>query len=110
MSTATTERPTTATFDVSAPRYSKSPKGEWRVVGPASMVVEGPVTVVKKNGKTTVENVVGVGTTFDRGGVQCRYGYLKSKFEQAQQSPAVAVSEGNFLPDEYDNLAIEDEF
>lgn len=102
MSTATLEQPTSAVTATAAEApvvtFSKSPKGEWRLVGPVSLVVEGAVTVTKKNGKTSVENVVGVGTTFDRGGVAHRYGYLKPKAEEKPTSPA---SEDNYVQDDF---------
>lgn len=106
MSTATIEQSTATTaieFDVSVVRFKKrQATGDWVLVGPASLVVEGPVTVTKKNGRTSVENVVGVGGTFDRNGVPSRYGYLMEKPEAQPAKSAGAggaTSEDDFVPD-----------
>lgn len=111
MSTATIEQPTATTaikLDAPIVGFNKSPKGEWRLVGPVSMVVEGPVTVTKKNGKTSVENVLSVGASFDVGGVLHRYGYLKPKAEGTAPNPAAfapTMADANFVPDDFEPSA-----
>lgn len=67
-------------------------------------MVEGPVTVTKKNGETTVVDCFGVGQSFDVDGTPYRYGYREPKAEEPKTKPAVVPAssghEGNFVPDD----------
>lgn len=103
MSTATIEQPPTTT-ETPTVRFRRNAKDEWVLFGPESLVVEGPVTVTKKNGKTSIENVLGVGGSFDVDGVRYRYGYLKPKAEEPKPpaAPSTGAYEGNFVPDDLD--------
>jgi hypothetical protein len=121
MSTATLEQPTPTTAtaveatatatEALTVKFRRNAKKEWVLFGPASLVQIGSVIVTKKDGKTTVEKVLGLGAIFDNDGVPYRYGYLTAKDEETASKPAQPSSaEGSFLPDDYDNLPIEDEF
>lgn len=105
MSTATIEQPTAATPEAENPvvRFRRNAKKEWVLFGPADLVVEGPVTVTKKDGKTTVEIVLGLGGAFDNDGVPYRYGYLKPKADDAVKpaKPTSSDSEANYVPDDF---------
>jgi hypothetical protein len=86
-------------------KMTKTKQNVWVVNGPASLVVEGQVTVTLKSGATTVKTVAGVGGSFDVGGAEHRYGYL----EPQASAPAVprvsaaVVPAGahDFMPDDF---------
>lgn len=101
------EQPGTTTTDAPTVRFKKrQAKGDWVLSGPETLVVEGPVTVTKRNGKTSVEIVLSIGASFNVDGVLHRYGYLKPKTEGTEPKPVPAVSaasrtEADFLPDDF---------
>lgn len=102
MSTATLEKTEIATV-----RHLKTRKGEWVISGPSSLVTEGPITVTRKNGTTSVVIVHGVGKDFLVDGVQHRYGYHGVNVAASVPAPAAAVppapagSDFDFLPDDF---------
>lgn len=105
MSAATIEQSTVTEAEAPTVRFKRK-KGtdEWILTGPASLVSEGPVTVTKMNGQTSVENVLSVGSSFDKDGVLHRYGYLRPKAEGTAPrpaSPALSQSEADFVPDDF---------
>lgn len=86
-------------------RYRKNKQDAWVLFGPSSLVVEGPVTVTLKNGKTSVAIVQGIGKAFLVDGVEFRYGYLEPKPAAQEPAPAAApspkLSEADFMPDDF---------
>lgn len=66
----------TQTQEMTKVSYRKSRTGEWVVMGPASVVKPGAVTVTKRNGETKTETVVKVGRVFQVDGQDMVYGYL----------------------------------
>ena len=69
-------------------RYRKTSKGEWVAFGPASALRIGSVTVTKSDGTTKTEYVEKLGKTFQAGGTDCCYGYLRKT--AASHAPAGA--------------------
>lgn len=103
MSPATVEATETALV-----RHYKTPKNGWVVKGTASLVVEGPVTVTKKDGTTSVVLVHSVGREFLVDGVPHRYGYHGARPEHsavpaqaAVVPPAPGLGDAEFMPDDF---------
>lgn len=59
--------------------FTKTSSGEWVVVGPTWIVKPGAVQVTKRDGTTKTEQVVRIGRSFARDGVEQCYGYLAAK-------------------------------
>lgn len=55
--------------------WKRTRGGTWAVSGPASVVKVGMVGVVRKDGTLEDIEVKSVGKTFERNGVEWRYGY-----------------------------------
>ena len=82
-------------------KMTKTKQNVWVVNGPASLVVEGQVTVTLKSGATTVKTVAGVGGSFDVGGAEHRYGYLEPLAATPAPPPAEAAGGHDFMPDDF---------
>lgn len=64
----------------SAVIYRRTKQGTWVVCGPVETVAPGvKVTVTTKSGKKIDEDVIDVGATFVKDGVQLRYGYVAQR-------------------------------
>lgn len=65
--------------------YRKTKKGEWVVMGPASIITDGAtVTVTKKSGETKTETIASTGKTF---GDDLCYGYLDKTSSSPRPRP-----------------------
>jgi len=56
--------------------YAKTKAGEWVARGPVALIIEGQVTVTKRDGSSKTETIVRTGKAWTQDGVQVRYGYL----------------------------------
>ena len=56
--------------------YAKTKAGEWVARGPVALIIEGQVTVTKRDGSSKTETIVRTGKAWTQDGEQVRYGYL----------------------------------
>jgi len=74
--------------------YAKTKAGEWVAKGPVAIIIEGQVTVTKRDGSSKTETIVRVGKAWTQDGEQIRYGYLAPTSTAPTSAPRTNADDG----------------